>query len=67
MDNISVGPEGSVIGVRGRKGVWKYHIKQQKWVKIGKFGFNVSVGPGGKPHILTKKGTLFWPEIDCPD
>ena len=66
LHDIAIGPEGSIVGVRGRKGVWKYNDVSRKWYKVGKFGYNVAVGPGGKPFITTKKGTIFWPEKSCP-
>ena len=66
LDDIAIGPEGSVIGVRQKRGVWKYHAQKNKWYKIGKFGLNVSVGPGGQPFVTTRKGTIFWPESVCP-
>jgi len=47
LDDISIGPEGSIIGVRRNKGIWKYNQATEKWFKIGKFGLNVAVGPGG--------------------
>jgi len=67
LDDIGIGPEGSVIGVRKRRGVWKYNELKKKWYKIGKFGSNVAVGPGGKPHIITAKGSIFAPDVECPD
>ena len=66
LDDIGIGPEGSVIGVRDEKGVWKYNEKTRFWHKIAKSGFNVAVGLSGRPYISTKKGTLFWPEKPCP-
>jgi hypothetical protein len=66
LDDIAIGPEGSIIGVRQRRGVWKFDTAQRKWFKIGKFALNVSVGPGGRPYVSTKRGTVFWPDEVCP-
>lgn len=59
LDDIGIGPEGSIIGVRRRRGVWKYNLDKKKWYKIGKYAANVAVGPGGRPHITTSQGTIF--------
>jgi hypothetical protein len=67
LDDIAIGPEGSIIGVRRKRGVWKFNLKKNKWYKIGKYAANVAVGPGGRPFITTSKGTIFWAEPECPD
>jgi len=38
LNDIAVGPEGSIVGVRENKGVYKYSEKGEKWYKIGKYG-----------------------------
>ena len=67
LDDIAIGPEGSIIGVRKRFGVWKYNLDRNKWYKIGRWAASVAVGPGGRPFITTSKGTIFWAEPECPD
>jgi len=67
LDDIAIGPEGSIIGVRKRFGVWKYNLTKSKWYKIGRWAASVAVGPGGRPFITTSKGTIFWAEPECPD
>ena len=67
LDDIGIGPEGSIIGVRRRRGVWKYNLDKKKWYKIGKFAASVAVGPGGRPYITTSREQIFWAEPECPD
>lgn len=66
LDDIAIGPEGSVLGVRRRRGVWKYNLDVNKWFKIGKNALNIAVGPGGKPYATTSKGEIFWADSECP-
>ena len=66
LNDIGIGPEGSIVGARHKKGIWKYNLESEKWFKIGKYGLNVAVGPGGQPFITTAKGTIFWPDRECP-
>jgi hypothetical protein len=67
LDDIAIGPEGSIVGVRRERGVWKYNEETGKWYKIGRHGVSVGVGPGGRPFITTSKGAIFWAEPECPN
>ena len=70
--DIAIGPEGTVfiLGVKKRKSghaIYRYNDDMGKWDRINGSAVKITVGRNGKPHILTAKNNIYWPEDPCYD
>ena len=68
--DISIGPEGTVFILGVKKGklgqkIFRFDPDTGMWARVNGSATKISVGPNGKPHILTKNNKIFWPKEKC--
>jgi hypothetical protein len=63
--SIAAGGDSSIviIGINKKTqrttGVFKLRKSSRSWVRIGDIGHWIAAGPGGRLHIVTKKGLFL--------
>jgi len=68
-NGISIGPDGIVfiLGVKRRDSGFEIYrwSSTGEWERVNGSAVKIAIGSGGRPLILTKRNSIYWPKDTC--